>query len=230
MEVRENTIAEIKSGRQAIVKDASPAITARTSGLTIKRAFDVVFSLLAILLVFPWLFPVVAAVIGLGSKGGVFFVQRRNGLHNKVFRCFKFRTMIINADADHIAAGEHDSRITRFGHLLRVSGIDELPQLINVLKGDMSIVGPRPHMINDNLRFEKIAEQYNQRNLVKPGITGLAQVNGYKGNAEDARSIKMRTLMDLQYVRSRSLALDIRIIAATVKLMFVEVRKMGRSK
>lgn len=230
MEVRESTIAKIISEREIIVKDYTRAITVRKSGLVVKRAFDVVFSLLIILLVFPWLFPVVSLFIGLGSKGGVFFVQRRNGLHNKVFRCFKFRTMIINADADYIAAGENDNRITRIGKLLRISGIDELPQFINVLKGDMSIVGPRPHMIRDNQRFEPIAEQYNQRNLVKPGITGLAQVKGYKGNAEDVQSIKMRTVMDLQYVRNRSLMLDIKIIAATVKMMFVEVCKMGGRK
>lgn len=198
--------------------------------MTGKRVFDIAFSLCIILFVFPWLFPIVCLLISLDSKGGVFFVQQRNGLHNRLFPCFKFRTMVVNEHADFLAAGEKDHRITRVGNFLRVSGMDELPQLFNVLRGDMSIVGPRPHMVNDNLRFEKIAEHYNKRNLVKPGITGLAQVNGYKGNAADAHSIRMRTAMDLRYVDTRTFALDIRIIAATAKLMVTEVFKMRKDR
>jgi putative colanic acid biosynthesis UDP-glucose lipid carrier transferase len=231
MEVHENILQEIVDpGKVLRPVDGSPKVTARTAGLVTKRVFDVLLSSLIILLIFPWLFPIVFIAILLDSKGGIFFVQKRNGLNNEVFRCFKFRTMVVNDDADLVAAGENDYRITRIGNFLRVSGIDELPQLINVLLGDMSLVGPRPHMIHDNLRFEKIAENYNCRNLVKPGITGLAQVNGYKGNIAGAQDIKMRTLLDLQYVRSRNLALDIKIITATARLMFVEVRKMGKGR
>lgn len=205
-------------------------ILVNNTGLRMKRAFDIVFSLLVMLLVFSWLFPIVALLITIDSKGGLFFVQQRNGLNNEIFRCFKFRTMVVNKDADFIAARENDHRITRIGNFLRVSGLDELPQLINVLAGDMSIVGPRPHMVNDNLRFEKIAENYNNRSLVKPGITGLAQVNGYKGNTTDDQSIKIRTILDLKYVSKRNFSLDLQIIAATIKLMFVEVGKIGKSK
>lgn len=205
-------------------------ILVNNTGLKTKRVFDIVFSLLVMLLVFLWLFPIVALLITIDSKGGLFFVQQRNGLNNKVFRCFKFRTMVVNKDADFIAARENDHRITRIGNFLRISGLDELPQLINVLAGDMSIVGPRPHMVNDNLRFEKIAENYNNRTLVKPGITGLAQVNGYKGNTTDDQSIKIRTILDLKYVSKRNFSLDLQIIAATIKMMFVEVGKIGKSK
>ncbi|MFA6058779.1 MAG: sugar transferase [Taibaiella sp.] len=205
-------------------------ILVNNTGLRMKRAFDIVFSLLVMLLVFSWLFPIIALLITIDSKGGLFFVQQRNGLNNKIFRCLKFRTMVVNKDADFIAARENDHRITRIGNFLRVSGLDELPQLINVLAGDMSIVGPRPHMVNDNLRFEKIAENYNNRSLVKPGITGLAQVNGYKGNTTDDQSIKIRTILDLKYVSKRDFSLDLQIIAATIKLMFVEVGKIGKSK
>jgi putative colanic acid biosynthesis UDP-glucose lipid carrier transferase len=200
------------------------------SGLVMKRAFDIMFSLLVMLLVFPWLFPIIALLIIIDSKGGLFFIQERNGLNNKIFRCYKFRTMVVNKDADFIAARENDHRITRIGNFLRISGLDELPQLINVLAGDMSVVGPRPHMVNDNVRFEKMAEHYNSRNLVKPGITGLAQVKGYKGNATDDQSIRIRTILDLKYVSKRNFFLDIQIIAATVKMMFVEVGKMGKSR
>jgi putative colanic acid biosynthesis UDP-glucose lipid carrier transferase len=205
-------------------------ILVNNTGLVAKRAFDIVFSILVMLLVFSWLFPIIALLIIIDSKGGLFFIQERNGWNNKVFRCFKFRTMVVNKDADFIAARKNDHRITRIGNFLRISGLDELPQLLNVLAGDMSIVGPRPHMVNDNLRFEKIAEHYNDRNLVRPGITGLAQVKGYKGNATDDQSIRIRTILDLKYVSKRNFFLDLQIIAATVKMMFVEVGKIGKSK
>lgn len=201
-----------------------------SGGGKLKRGFDVTFSLLVILLVYPLLFPVVYVLIKLETGGRVFFVQKRNGLHNKVFDCYKFRSMVVNDAADHVAAAENDKRITKTGKLLRVSGIDELPQFINVLKGDMSIVGPRPHMISDNLKFEQIADNYRARSRAKPGITGLAQVKGYKGNATDPQSIRMRTKIDILYVKNRTFALDLVIIAATVKMMFVETFKMISGK
>jgi putative colanic acid biosynthesis UDP-glucose lipid carrier transferase len=230
MEVQENTILDIT--KREILKNnkREKPILVNNAGLAAKRAFDIAFSLLAILLIFPWLFPIMAVLITIDSKGGLFFIQERNGLNNKIFRCFKFRTMVVNKDADFIAARENDHRITRIGNFLRVSGLDELPQLINVLAGDMSIVGPRPHMVNDNLRFEKIAEHYNCRNLVKPGITGLAQIKGYKGNATDDQSIRIRTILDMKYVSKRNFFMDIQIIAATIKMMFAEVGKIGKSR
>jgi lipopolysaccharide/colanic/teichoic acid biosynthesis glycosyltransferase len=227
MEVQENIRQDIET-----LKSNKPnqPILINNTGLMAKRAFDIIFSLLVMLLIFPWLFPIIALLITIDSKGGLFFVQERNGWNNEIFRCYKFRTMVVNNDADFIAARKNDHRITRIGNFLRISGLDELPQLINVLAGDMSIVGPRPHMVNDNLRFEKIAENYNNRNLVKPGITGLAQVKGYKGNATDVQSIKIRTILDLKYVSKRSFFLDLQIIAATIKMMFVEIGKIGKGK
>jgi putative colanic acid biosynthesis UDP-glucose lipid carrier transferase len=230
MEVQENTILDITKREILKSNKRQKLILVNNSGLAAKRAFDIAFSLLAMLLIFPWLFPILAVLIIIDSKGGLFFIQERNGLNNKIFRCLKFRTMVVNKDADFIAARENDHRITRIGNFLRISGLDELPQFINVLAGDMSIVGPRPHMVNDNLRFEKIARHYNFRNLVKPGITGLAQVKGYKGNATGDQSIRIRTILDLKYVSKRNFLLDIQIIAATIKMMFVEVGKIGKSK
>lgn len=184
-----------------------------------KRAFDIVFSVLVILLIFPIVFPIVFIFIKLEGKGSVFFIQKRNGLNNTVFDCIKFRTMVVNKQADTMAAVTNDERITRVGKFLRNSSIDELPQFINVLKGDMSVVGPRPHMISDNEKFEKIATNYQNRHLVKPGITGLAQINGYKGHVNTIQDVKARTIIDLKYVSNQSFWLDLNIIWGTIKLM-----------
>lgn len=184
-----------------------------------KRLFDIVFSTLVIILIFPIVFPIVIIFIKLESKGSIFFIQKRNGLNNKVFNCIKFRTMIANKYADTHAAVSNDERITRVGKFLRNSSIDELPQFFNVFIGDMSVVGPRPHMISDNEKFEKIATNYQNRHLVKPGITGLAQINGYKGHINTIQDVKARTIIDLKYVYNQSFGLDINIIIATIKLM-----------
>lgn len=195
-----------------------------------KRAFDVMFSLMVILLVFPIIFPIVMLFIKLEGKGSVFFIQKRNGLNNKVFDCIKFRTMVRNEQADTTAAVTNDERITKVGHFLRNSSIDELPQFINVLKGDMSVVGPRPHMISDNEKFAKIAANYQQRHLVKPGITGLAQINGYKGHVNTVQDVKARTIIDLKYVNNQSLWLDLTIIWGTIKLIFEDTYAHLRNK
>ncbi|MDI9319394.1 MAG: sugar transferase [Phycisphaerales bacterium] len=184
-----------------------------------KRLFDVVFSLLVILLIFPIIFPIVFIIIKLESKGPIFFVQKRNGLHNKIFNCIKFRTMIQNKYADTQAAIDNDERITRVGKFLRNSSIDELPQFLNVLIGDMSVVGPRPHMISDSEKFDKIATNYQNRHLVKPGITGLAQINGYKGHINTIQDVKARTIIDLKYVNNQSFWLDMNIIGSTIRLI-----------
>ncbi len=186
---------------------------------TAKRAFDVVFSLVVIIFIFPIIFPIVFIFIKLESKGSVFFVQKRNGLNNRVFNCIKFRTMVTNDHADTQAAIDKDERITRVGKFLRNSSIDELPQFFNVLIGDMSVVGPRPHMISDNIKFEKITQNYQLRHLVKPGITGLAQINGYKGHVNTVQDVKARTIIDLKYVNNLSFGLDMNIIWGTIKLM-----------
>lgn len=185
-----------------------------------KRVFDIVFSLLVILLVFPIVFPIVMLFIKLEGKGSIFFIQKRNGINNSVFDCIKFRTMVANKQADTQAAVTNDERITKVGLFLRNSSIDELPQFFNVLKGEMSVVGPRPHMISDNEKFEKIATNYQARHLVKPGITGLAQINGYKGHVNTIQDVKARTIIDLKYVANQSFWLDLSIIWGTIKLIF----------
>ncbi|MFA6151653.1 MAG: sugar transferase [Chitinophagaceae bacterium] len=184
-----------------------------------KRMFDIVFSLLVILIIFPIVFPIVFIAIKLEGRGPIFFIQKRNGLNNSIFDCIKFRTMVANQHADTQAAVTNDDRITKVGKFLRNSSIDELPQFINVLKGEMSVVGPRPHMISDNEKFDKIANNYQNRHLVKPGITGLAQINGYKGHVNTIQDVKARTIIDLKYVNNQSFWLDITIIWGTVKLM-----------
>ncbi len=184
-----------------------------------KRMFDIVFSLLVILIIFPIVFPIVFIAIKLEGRGPIFFIQKRNGLNNSIFDCIKFRTMVANQHADTQAAVTNDDRITKVGKFLRNSSIDELPQFINVLRGEMSVVGPRPHMISDNEKFDKIATNYQNRHLVKPGITGLAQINGYKGHVNTIQDVKARTIIDLKYVNNQSFWLDITIIWGTVKLM-----------
>jgi putative colanic acid biosynthesis UDP-glucose lipid carrier transferase len=166
--------------------------------------------------VLSWLLPLIAMLIKLNSKGSVFFKQKRTGLNGKPFSCLKFSTMIINDDADERPANENDDRITEIGKFLRRTNIDELPQFFNVLVGDMSIVGPRPHMITDCIRFSFVISSYQFRNLARPGITGLAQVKGYHGPTADYESIIIRYYWDAQYVRKASLWLDIKIIGITI--------------
>lgn len=181
-----------------------------------KRCVDLFVSVLLILLVFSWLFPIIALLIVLDSRGPVFFFQRRVGKGGRTFICYKFRTMVVNFDADHKQATENDARITRFGNFLRKSNLDELPQLFNVLMGDMSIVGPRPHMLSDCVKFSSVVSGYKLRNLVKPGITGLAQVNGFHGPTSDNHSILKRFENDINYIYTAGLWLDLKITIATV--------------
>ena len=177
---------------------------------------DIVISLLVIVLVLSWLFPIVATLIKLDSKGPVFFSQKRMGRNRKIFRCLKFRTMIVNDEADEKQAEENDARITRAGKILRKTNIDELPQFFNVLAGDMSLIGPRPHMLADCMRFSFVISSYNFRNIVKPGITGLAQIKGYRGPTKDYESIVKRYYWDAVYVRKAGIWLDTKIITKTI--------------
>jgi putative colanic acid biosynthesis UDP-glucose lipid carrier transferase len=181
-----------------------------------KRSFDVVFSLLVIVCLLSWLLPVLAILIKLNSKGPVFFVQERVGAFGKTFSCFKLRTMIVNAQANTKQAQANDPRITSVGKFLRLSCLDELPQFFNVLLGDMSIVGPRPHMIKDCKEFSKLIKQYNSRSLVKPGITGMAQVKGYRGKTNGFYDVSHRFKWDMFYVRNLSFILDMQIMGLTV--------------
>ena len=180
-----------------------------------KRAFDVVVSLAVIVLIFSWLFPIIWLLIKLDSRGPVFFVQRRVGLLGRSFPCLKFRTMFINAEANSKQATENDPRITRVGRFLRKSSFDEIPQFINVLAGHMSIVGPRPHMYRDCILFSREVNTYKFRSLMKPGITGLAQVKGYRGPARNFDQIFRRFQWDAFYIRNAGLWLDMRIMHRT---------------
>ncbi|HYE55773.1 MAG TPA: sugar transferase [Chitinophagaceae bacterium] len=180
-----------------------------------KRIFDLSLSLFLSVVCFSWLFPLIALLIKLDSRGPVFFVQRRVGRGGKSFLCYKFRTMVVNDDANIIQARENDVRITRLGKFLRKTSLDELPQFINVLLGHMSVVGPRPHMHADCHRFSTLIANYKFRSLVKPGITGLAQIKGYRGPTVTYQSIFRRYQYDAFYVRNCNFWLDMHIIRKT---------------
>jgi Undecaprenyl-phosphate glucose phosphotransferase len=185
-----------------------------------KTAFDIVFSALAMVLLAPVL-ALVALAIKLDSKGPVCFLQRRHGYNHEVFKVVKFRTMTVLEDGAEVRqATKGDSRVTRVGGFLRKTSIDELPQLWNVLMGDMSLVGPRPHPLSLNERYSAIWPDYANRHRVKPGLTGLAQVNGYRGETTDPKLMRRRALLDLMYIERWSLGLDLAIIVKTVAIVF----------
>lgn len=181
-----------------------------------KRIIDVTVAVLIIGLVFTWLFPLVALLLKLDSQGPVLFLQKRVGKGGRSFTCYKFRTMFLNEEAHEKQAAQNDNRITRAGHLLRKTNIDELPQFFNVLLGQMSIVGPRPHMHADCRQFSGMIPRYKLRNLIRPGITGMAQVNGYHGPALDYDAICKRYQWDIFYLRNASAWLDLKIMTRTV--------------
>jgi putative colanic acid biosysnthesis UDP-glucose lipid carrier transferase len=185
-----------------------------------KRAADIFISLLVILLIFPWLIPLLAVWIAVDSRGPVFFRQKRTGRHGRSFYCLKLRTMYANVHADLAPALHNDPRITRAGRFLRSHYLDELPQFFNVLLGQMSVVGPRPHMLSDEERFARITPTYYLRQQVKPGITGLAQVNGLVGADHSEPAIKKRLYYDVQYLRSWTFGLDMRILFKTITRLF----------
>jgi putative colanic acid biosynthesis UDP-glucose lipid carrier transferase len=191
----------------------------RYNYLIYKRIMDVVTSLAVILLVFPWLFPILYILIRLDSKGPVFFKQKRVGFLGRTFCCYKFRTMYVNDYADTRRASPYDPRVTRIGKILRNTCLDELPQFINVLLGHMSIVGPRPHMLKDTKEFSNLVSNYQFRNMARPGITGLSQVRGYRGPATTFESIFRRYQWDSYYVRNVSFTLDMKIMIGTALLM-----------
>ncbi|MBL4733794.1 MAG: undecaprenyl-phosphate glucose phosphotransferase [Flavobacteriales bacterium] len=186
----------------------------------IKRAFDIVFSSFVILFLLSWLSPILAILIRLGSKGPVFFTQKRSGKVNQEFWCWKFRTMEVNTDADAVGATKNDPRITRIGKFLRHTSLDELPQFYNVLLGNMSVVGPRPHMLKHTEEYAKIVDRFMVRHFVTPGITGLAQVRGYRGEVKDSELMYRRVRTDVWYIENWSFLLDIQIIFKTIQLGF----------
>jgi putative colanic acid biosynthesis UDP-glucose lipid carrier transferase len=186
----------------------------------LKKAFDIVFSLGVILLIFPWLFPIIMILIKIESPGPVFFKQERSGRDNESFFCWKFRSMRVNKQADKLQAGKGDERITRFGAFIRKTSIDELPQFFNVFLGDMSVVGPRPHMVNHTKQYTDLIGNYLVRQYTKPGITGWAQVNGYRGETRELIDMQNRVEYDIWYIENWSILLDIKIIIKTVINIF----------
>lgn len=182
----------------------------------IKRSFDIAFSVFSIVLIFSWLFPLIALAIWLDSKGPVFFKQKRTGKKNDAFWCLKFRTMYLNEDSDKKQASQNDERVTRVGKFLRKSSLDEIPQFINVFLGNMSVVGPRPHMLHHTREYSQKIEKFMARHFVKPGITGLAQTRGYRGETEKVIYMKNRVKLDRFYIDNWTLLLDLKIILLTV--------------
>lgn len=204
-----------------------PVISVRTDKLNefhwrlIKRGFDTLFSLLLFIFVFSWLFPIIALIIKLTSPGKVFFRQERWGRNNKKFYAYKFRSMKeglkdVDENGKYLQAKKEDPRITKIGKILRKTNLDELPQFINVLKGEMSIVGPRPHPTPLNLESKEKIRYYMLRHLVKPGITGWAQINGCRGETETKEKMQRRIDHDLWYIENWSFWLDIQIIILTI--------------
>lgn len=185
-----------------------------------KKVFDVVFSAAVILLIFPWLFPIIMLIIKIESPGPIFFKQERSGRDNRSFMCFKFRSMHVNGLAHKKQAEKGDSRITKFGAFIRKTSIDELPQFFNVLIGDMSVVGPRPHMVHLAKEYSDLISNYLVRQYAKPGITGWAQVNGYRGETKELVDMENRVEYDIWYIENWSLALDIKIVIKTVINIF----------
>lgn len=190
----------------------------------LKRTFDIFFSFAVILFAFSWLFPLIALLIKLNSRGPVFFVQDRVGLNGRLFKCYKFRTMK-TADVKYMytPTTSGDCRVTSFGRILRRTNLDELPQFFNVFKGDMSIVGPRPHPIAFHKTYASFIENIDVRLLVKPGITGMAQIRGYRGDVEDFEENKFRTkkriAFDILYIKLWSFKTDMWIVYTTIVQM-----------
>jgi Undecaprenyl-phosphate glucose phosphotransferase len=181
-----------------------------------KRLFDVLVSGFVCLFIFPWLIPLVALLIWIESPGPIFFRQMRTGRNNKPFWCIKFRSMKMNRDADLVQTMRNDKRLTRVGSILRKTSIDELPQFLNVLKGEMSIVGPRPHMLKHTNDYSVLIDEYMVRHYAKPGITGWAQVNGFRGETRTLAQMQGRVRHDLWYIEHWSLWLDVRIVFLTI--------------
>lgn len=182
----------------------------------VKRLFDILGSLLFLVCVFPFVWCFVAVGTSLSSPGPVFFKQKRTGYKGRPFTMYKFRSMKVNAEADVQQATADDPRKTRFGDFLRRTSLDELPQFINVLRGDMSIVGPRPHMELHTETYKKLVDEYLVRHMVKPGITGWAQVNGCRGETPTADTMAERVRYDIWYIEHWSLGLDFKIFFMTI--------------
>jgi Undecaprenyl-phosphate glucose phosphotransferase len=182
----------------------------------IKRIYDLIFSTLVIVFILSWLYPIMACIIKYQSKGPVLFKQLRTGKKNKSFWCYKFRSMEVNQSSDSLQAQKEDPRVTPIGRFIRKTSLDELPQFFNVFRGDMSIVGPRPHMLKHTEDYNELISNFMVRHFVKPGITGLAQVSGHRGETKKVSDMKKRVNADILYVQNWSLIKDIKICFLTI--------------
>jgi putative colanic acid biosynthesis UDP-glucose lipid carrier transferase len=182
-----------------------------------KRVFDIVFALLVTVALLSWLVPIIAVLIKLESKGPVFFKQLRTGKDGRAFYCFKFRSMRVNADSDTKQASRGDARVTKVGAYLRKTSLDELPQFFNVLFGEMSIVGPRPHMLSHTEEYSRAIHNFMDRHAGMPGITGLAQVSGYRGETKELSAMSKRVNADIYYLQNQTFWLDVKIVLLTVR-------------
>ncbi|WP_431167501.1 exopolysaccharide biosynthesis polyprenyl glycosylphosphotransferase [Tenacibaculum halocynthiae] len=214
-----NTTSEYYGGSTVVLKVKKMPFEL-IENRVIKRSFDIVFSLLICLFVMSWLYPLLFILIKFESKGPVVFKQKREGLYGGEFVCYKFRSMRINSMADKIHTSKNDTRITKVGAFLRKTSLDEFPQFFNVLLGSMSVVGPRPHMNEQSFKFTKEVRNYMKRKSVKPGITGLAQVSGYRGEITNRIDIENRVRFDIFYIENWSIMLDVKIIFQTVFNVF----------
>ena len=186
----------------------------------VKRSFDLLCSSIFLLTIFPFLYIIVGIIIKITSPGPVFFKQKRTGEDGKDFYCYKFRSMKVNKDSDLVQATKNDPRKTKFGNFLRKSNLDEMPQFINVFLGNMSLVGPRPHMLKHTEEYSHLIDKYMVRHLVKPGITGWAQVTGFRGETKELEQMEGRVQRDLWYIENWTFLLDLRIMVMTVTNMF----------
>ena len=182
----------------------------------LKRIFDIMFSILVLVFFLSWMYLIFGIIIKIQSKGPVFFIQKRHGVGGKIFNCIKFRTMVLNSQEDTKFADNNDERLTNFGRFLRISALDEMPQFINVLIGDMSVVGPRPHPIKLNLQFSSKVDKFSKRHQFKPGITGLAQTRGYRGKINGFYDMLSRVKLDRYYFKNWSILFDLKICFDTV--------------
>lgn len=206
--------------------ESVPILTVRREPLqsaynrALKRAFDIAFSFAVLITIYPVLYVIVGILIKLSSPGSILFKQKRTGIYGQEFYCYKFRTMMVNTEADAVQARKDDPRKTKVGDFLRRTNLDEFPQFINVMKGDMSTVGPRPHMLKHTVQYSIIIDKYMVRHLVKPGVTGWAQVTGYRGETKTLEQMEGRVKRDVWYIENWSFFLDLKIIFVTIINMF----------
>lgn len=217
---------DVKKSLVMEVLESIPLLTVRREPLqaaynrALKRSFDIVFSFCILVTVFPILYIVAGILIKMSSRGPILFKQKRTGLYGQEFECYKFRTMKVNAQADVLQAVKDDPRKTRIGDFLRRTNLDEFPQFMNVLLGNMSVVGPRPHMLRHTEQYSALIDKYMVRHLVKPGVTGWAQVTGYRGETKTLEQMEGRVKRDVWYIENWTFFLDLKIIVVTLLNMF----------